>query len=338
MTVAVTVPVLDRLAEYAPATTLLAASSRTPVHAYLLVGQPSGTTEVGRAFAAALLCRNGGCGECRDCRLALSGGHPDVLEVERVGPAISVDQADAIVQAAFKTPVEGDRKVIVVREAQLMRAEAAAKLLKTVEEPPASTVFVLEAEAVPPELVTIRSRCVATEVPALSHDAIVGRLVADGVAAEVAEQAAAAARGNLGRAMLLAGDADLAGRQDRFATVLDRLDGTGATVAREVDALLAAIDAAATPLRERQAAEVERFEGRGRKELDDRHRRELRRNRTDELVAGLAAMAASARDRLIDGGSPSDLTAVAAIHEAIEALERNPNEALLLQHLLLRLR
>ncbi|MDQ1423295.1 MAG: polymerase subunit delta, partial [Acidimicrobiaceae bacterium] len=71
----------------------LAAAASAPVHAYLFVGPAgSGKRAAGRAFAAALICADGGCGHCRDCRLALAGQHPDIREVERTGPAISVEQ------------------------------------------------------------------------------------------------------------------------------------------------------------------------------------------------------------------------------------------------------
>jgi DNA polymerase III subunit delta' len=333
-----TVAVLERSAIFGDAATALAAASRQPVHAYMLVGRSSSTVELSRAFAAALLCPNGGDGTCRSCELALVGAHPDQLEVERVGAAITVEQADQIVHAAMRSPVEGTRKVIAIREAHLMRAEAAAKLLKTVEEPPTSTVFVIEAETIPPELVTIQSRCVLVTVPTLSVDVIAERLVGEGIEPTAAAAAAEASGADLARARLLATDPALASRRHRFATIPERLDGTGATVAAEVDALLAAIDDAATPLKERQAAEVERFEGRGRKELDDRHRRELRRHRTEELQAGLASLGATYRERLVHGGDRRDAEAVVAVHDAIEALVRNPNEPLLLQALLLSLR
>ncbi len=72
----------------------LVEAAAAPVHAYLLAGPPgSGKSQAARAFAAALLCPYGGDGTCRDCRLALAGEHPDVREVERTGPAITIDQA-----------------------------------------------------------------------------------------------------------------------------------------------------------------------------------------------------------------------------------------------------
>ena len=118
----------------------LQASAANPLHAYLFVG-PSGSTknEAARAFAALLLAGVDD-PQARDARLALAGQHPDVREFARVGAAISKDQADEIVRLAALAPNEGNRKVLILDEFHLLSGEAAAKLLKTIEEPPDSTV------------------------------------------------------------------------------------------------------------------------------------------------------------------------------------------------------
>jgi DNA polymerase-3 subunit delta' len=327
----------------------LQAASVAPVHAYLFVGPAgSGKRAAARAFAAALLCREGACGACRDCRLALAGEHPDLREVERVGPAISADQAEEIIRLASRAPVEGQRKVLVLDEFHLLRAEAAARLLKTIEEPAASTVFLVLADDVPPELVTIASRCVRIEFRTIPDAVVSEALRAAGVEPEAAAEAARGAGGDLDRAFLLAHDPGLAARRHAFADLPNRLDGTGASVATAVDELMGLIEGAAAPLQERQAGEAADVDARiaqfgergsGKKALEERHKRELRRHRTDELKAGLAALAGTYREHLAHGGADprAAVEAVTAVHETIEAMERNPNEALLLQSLLLRL-
>jgi DNA polymerase-3 subunit delta' len=108
--------------------------------------------------------------------------------------------------------------------------------------------------------------------------------------------------------------------------------------------------AAVAPLEARHRAEMaaleERVEltgerGAGRKELSERHRRELRRLRTDELRLGLLTVQACYRDALVAGaprvGAGACIEAIDAIHAATESLNHNPNEGLLLQSLLLRL-
>lgn len=327
----------------------LLAASADPVHAYLFVG-PTGTGKrtAARAFAALLVDPTGD-PSGRDARLALAGEHPDVREVQRVGAAISVDQAADVIRIAALAPSEGHRKVLILDEFHLLAAPAAAMLLKSIEEPPPSTVFVILADQVPPELVTIASRCVRVEFRPLSDASIHAALLADGVPDDVAVRAAHSAGGDLGRARLLASDAGLVERRRAFSHVAERLDGTGSTVCRVVDELLGLIDAAADPLKERQQTEIAELDARvaqlgergsGRKTLEDRHKRELRRHRVDELRSGLGVIAGTYRDRLATGEAhhaPSLAQAVVDVHDAVEALERNPNEALLLQALLLRL-
>ena len=333
------------------AVTFLERSAATPVHAYLFVGPPGvGKRAAGRAFAARLISREPGIdGLSRDERLALAGEHPDVREVARVGASITVEQAGEIVRVAALAPSEGRRKVMILDEFHLLAPAAAAKLLKTIEEPPESTVFVVLAEQLTPELVTIASRCVRVDFRSLSEESIAAELVRSGIGPETADLAARSSSGSLDRARLLAADPTLTERRATFARVPDRLDGTGRVVMAVVDELLGAIDAAAEPLKQRQLAEIAVLEeriaaagerGSGRKALEERHKRELRRHRTDELKGGLGVLAGRYRDALAGGEAhhaPSIVQAVHDIHGAVESLERNPNEALLLQALALKL-
>jgi DNA polymerase-3 subunit delta' len=327
----------------------LRAAAADPVHAYLFVG-PAGSTKLAaaRAFAASLLDASAD-PESRDSRLALAGEHPDVREVHRVGAAISKDQAEEIVHLASLTPAEGRRKVLILDEFHLLRPEGAARLLKTIEEPPASTVFVILADDIPHDLVTIASRCVRVDFHALPDTLVAEALESEGAEPADAGLAARLAGGNLDRARLLAADPAVAVRTTAFARLPHRLDGTGHTVCLAVEELTGLIDAAAAPLRERQAHEAadlqEQMEelgerGSGQKRLEDRHKRELRRHRIDELKAGLAITAGAYRDALVQGSVHHPQAAMAAVHdlhETIEALDRNPNELLQLQALFLRL-
>jgi len=173
--------------------------------------------------------------------------------------------------------------------------------------------------------------------------------VAEGVAAEAAEAVAALASGRLDRARLLANDPGFADRRSVWRAVPARLDGTGAAVAvvaSDLAELLGSAGVAALEARqaEERAELEERVErtgerGAGRKVLADRHKRELRRLRHDELRFGLATLAGAYGEALVDGtGDPrSCMAAVAAIQASAEAMIRNPTEALLLQDLLLRL-
>ena len=321
-------------------------AAEQPVHAYLFIG-PAGSTkkEAARAFAALLIAGVDDPAQ-RDVDLVLRGEHPDVKEVVRTGPRIFFDQAREIVRLASLAPSEGDRKVMILEEFHLLGPDGAALLLKTIEEPPDSTVFLIIADFIPHDLVTVSSRCARIDFRLVDEQHIADRLVSEGVDPDSAAEAAAAAAGNLDRARVLAADPELAARRRAFAEVPHRLDGNGATVMRIVDELTAMIESAAAPLAARHAREVTDLDeriarygerGSGKKTLDERHKRELRRHRTDEWLAGLTVVAGTYRDALVAGRAqrPDAIAeAVTRIHHAMEAFERNPNEALLLQALL----
>ena len=342
---AATASIWDAVVGQPVAVERLTRAAAAPVHAYLFVG-PAGSTKkkAARAFASLLL----GCADPtqRTADLAGRGEHPDIHEVARVGASITFAQAREIVRLASLAPIEGDRKVMILDEFHLVSPEGAAILLKTIEEPPPSTTFLILADFVPHDLVTISSRCARIGFRTIQASDIEQRLREEGVTETAAREAAASAGGSIERARVLASDPDLADRRRAFATVPRRLDGTGSTVMQIVDDLVARIEAAATPLAERQAAEIADLDdriarygerGSGRKTLEDRHKRELRRHRTDELLAGLTVIAGSYRDAIVDGtaGDPTQVAAgVARIHAAMEAFERNPNETLMLQDLL----
>ncbi|MBI3257650.1 MAG: hypothetical protein HYZ59_07685 [Actinobacteria bacterium] len=326
----------------------LRAAATHPVHAYLLVGPPGrGSHDAAMAFAGALLCAEGGCGHCRTCRLALAGEHPDVSLFEPEGAFLLRSDAEEIIRVAARSPVEGDRKVLVLTDFHRVR-EVGPMLLKTIEEPPASTIFVIVADTVVPELVTIASRCVRVTFDPIPEDMLVSLLVGRGVVREKALAAAQAAAGDFTRASLLVGDEHLASRRSFWAQVPHRLDETGATVAVLTEEALTLVEEAAGPLRVAQEEALRRMEehvatygerGSGRRRLEATQRRELRRHRAEELRFGLAVLAGCYRDALAVGGSATSeaLASLDAIQRSAENLVRNPSESLLLQALFLRL-
>ncbi len=336
------------------AVSLLQASVPNPVHAYLFVGAPgSGKQAAALRFGAALVCPYGGCGRCNSCARALIQAHPDVLVVEREGASISVDQAREIIRLAARSPLEGDRKVLILVDFHLV-TQAAPTLLKIIEEPPPSTVFIVLAEQITSELVTIASRCVTVGFAPLSVEAITRALVAEGAELDVAEKSAAASGGRLDRARLLATDPALGQRVSFWQMVPQRLNGTGAAVSVLADEAVGLLDAAAVaPLEARQAAELAHLEarleatgGRGgigqRKELMERHKRELKRLRDDEVRLGLGVIQQIYRQTLVQPDTSAldvkaALGAIQRISSANEQLVRNPNLALWFRALFLDL-
>lgn len=337
----------------------LRAAAPDPVHAYLFLGPPgSGAQTAARVFAGEVLAATADDdeGAVRHRTLAATDQHPDITVVRREGASILARQADEIVRMASMKPVEGARKVLILDEFHLVADATAGKLLKTVEEPPGGTVFVVLAEDVPDELVTIASRCVRVDFPAVSAAGVAEVLVAEGLDPGRADEVAAASHGDVERARLLAGDERFALRVAAWRDVPGRLDGSGAVVAQVVAELRAGIDDASTSLAQRHEVEVAQLEerierygqrGAGARQLGESHRRQLRRLRSDEVRMGLGEMAHVYRDRLVaqaEAGGPGAearaeeaAAALSAINDAVDAMVRNPNEELLLQALLLRL-
>ncbi|MEW6472686.1 MAG: DNA polymerase III subunit delta' [Actinomycetota bacterium] len=325
-----------------------------PSHAYLLAGpRGSGVLEAARCFAAALVCPDGGCGACNACRRARSARHPDVIEVEPAGTFVVVDQVEEMMREAFTSPFEAERKVILVTEADRMNEPAANKLLKTLEEPPARTHFLLLSEAPDELLPTVRSRCQRIDFAALSDADVTAALVSLGVTPEAAAGAARLASGRLDRARSLAGQGlGLAALRAAALEVAASLDGTGAAAAIGAEGLQAVLTDTLAGLERDQKAEAKALEAelteagypdrlarRLRRDLEQRQQRAARRARTDALAEIVTALEWFYRDALVAGSGPAAVAALDACAEARRIIVARTaiNEALLLEHLLVHL-
>lgn len=199
-----------------------ALSPGTMTHAWLITGPPgSGRSVAALCFAAALQCTSTadpGCGDCRACTTTMAGTHADVRRVIPEGLSIGVDEMRAIVQIASRRPTTGHHQIVVIEDADRLTEGAANALLKVVEEPPPSTVFLLCAPSVDPEdiAITLRSRCrhVALVTPATESIAQV-LIDRDGLDAETANWAASVSGGHVGRARRLATDPDARKRREQ---------------------------------------------------------------------------------------------------------------------------
>ncbi|MBI3072660.1 MAG: hypothetical protein HYY84_11150 [Deltaproteobacteria bacterium] len=150
-------------------------------HAWILAGLDiERATSLAKTFAAVLLCPNAtdeACGACGPCARIAAGTHADFILVAPEGEGstrvIKIDTIRTVVHAVSLAPLEGERKVVVVRDAGRMTRDAQNALLKTLEEPPASTTLVLVAHQIEALLPTIRSRClkVSMKLRPLTHDA-----------------------------------------------------------------------------------------------------------------------------------------------------------------------
>jgi DNA polymerase-3 subunit delta' len=177
-------------------------------HAWLITGPPgSGRSTLALAFAASLICPNGGCGECIDCRNVAVGMHPDVEHIVPEGIIYKVAETRSLIERAALLPTRSPWQVIVVEDVDRFRLDAASTLLKTLEEPPPQTVWLLCAPTVDDVYPTIRSRCrhVLLTTPTLQDIAaqLTSRFSIDPA---MAAFAARAAQGHIGRARAIATD------------------------------------------------------------------------------------------------------------------------------------
>ncbi len=334
-----------------------------PVHAYLLVGpRGSGVEEAARCFAASLVTSDD---DERAWDLALRGVHPDVVEVDPPATQIRIEDAQTVVDEVSRSPIEGERKVVVLFDAERLRLNEAAanKLLKILEEPPPRAVIILVTSGADQLLPTIRSRCQRVDFAYLGADSVAAALVADGVPEARAALLARLAGGRIDRARAL--DGRLGPVRDAFVSVAAGVDGSGGAVAVHAERVQVAMQEALAGLEAAQAEEAEllaaELEAAGYPErtrraqlrrLEERHKRAHRRARIDALVEGITALETVYRDAL--AGSPDErlnldcdvlavnpraaAAALDACRDARQAIaEFNPNETLLVERLFLHL-
>lgn len=209
-------------------------------HAYLFAGPPGvGKRTTALALAAAIACQDApgiGCGRCSACQRIAAGEHPDVLHIvpdrAKARPEIKIEQVreELLPRLAF-LPNESPSRIVLLEDADLMNTIAANALLKTLEEPPNGTRFVLTCDApsrLPP---TIPSRCQMVRFAPLSEGALVELLTArHGFAAADARAAARLAEGSPGSALAVASSGDAATQADLARRVLAAaLDRHGAS-------------------------------------------------------------------------------------------------------------
>ena len=148
----------------------------------------------------------------------MAGTHADVRRIVPEGLSIGVDEMRNIVQIASRRPGTGRWQIVLIEDADRLTEGAANALLKVVEEPPPSTVFLLCAPSVDPEdiAITLRSRCRHVALVTPPVDAIARVLIeTDALPEEDARWAASVSGGHVGRARRLATDEEARERRQR---------------------------------------------------------------------------------------------------------------------------
>lgn len=192
-------------------------------HALLLVGQPGiGKGMIALALAAAVLCETNGeppCGVCPACRHLAQGNHPDLFRFESSKETLKIEQMRELQSAAALAPVLGGRRVVILEDAERLTLPAANSLLKILEEPSDSLLFILTAGSPHSLLSTIISRCRVFALAPAATDVLAVALAAKGYPAKQAAVAARLSGGRMGRALALLEPGGFAARDKALAIV-----------------------------------------------------------------------------------------------------------------------
>lgn len=275
---------------------LLQSELATPAQAYLFVGPSNiGKATVALRFSAALV----GGENLEAIRRAKTGSHPDLILVAPEGRAsITVDQARRVVAGAVRTPLEADRKVFLFEEASMLTDEAANALLKTLEEPIASTTFVLVAESEDDLPATVASRCRTIVFGRVPETDIAEGLVEHGVAPNRALEAAKISGGRPGLALALAREPRVASFRDTWLAVPERVTDHPGDAFRLAEEVMVATEPLLEAVKQRQESERERDHPDGNipRVVAERQQRELARASDALFATGLELLATFYRD------------------------------------------
>ena len=204
-----------------------AISSGKISHAYIINGERSSGKEfIARVFAMALQCEREGiepCGECRSCRQALGNNQPDIIYVSHEKPnTIGVEDIRTQINGDIGLkPYASPYKIYIMNEGEKMTVQAQNALLKTLEEPPEYAVILILTTQVEALLPTILSRCVVLNMKPVP-DALVKKYLMEelGVPDYKANICVAFARGNVGKAKLLASSEEFEKVKDEAVTLV----------------------------------------------------------------------------------------------------------------------
>ena len=207
--------VISILKDAVEASRMVDNKTQSMTNTWLFTGPPgSGRSNAAIAFAAALVCKDGGCSKCNDCMSTIIGTHADVELIKTAGLSIKIDEVRELISRASWAPSVANYRVVVMEDADRLTESAANALLKVIEEPGLRTIWLLCAPTLTDVLPTIRSRCRHLSLRTPSTKAIAKLLIErDGVESSTADFVARASSGHIGRARRLATDS--AARENR---------------------------------------------------------------------------------------------------------------------------
>jgi DNA polymerase-3 subunit delta' len=160
------------------------------------------------------------CGTCASCKRIARGVHPDVLIVEPGDSgAIKIEQVRDVVDRAAYRPFEGRRRVVIIDHADALVVQAQNALLKTLEEPPPASVFILITSRPDALLPTVLSRCPRLRFRPLAEADVAAALIKQGRTEAEARATAAMADGSIGQALAASGTDLVAARNAALRTL-----------------------------------------------------------------------------------------------------------------------
>ena len=222
-------PFADVIGQDGPKRKIRAALARQAIgHAYLFSGDDGiGKRLLALRFAQALSCETppstsqpDACGQCRACRQIASGTYPDLLIVEpeqdKANPQIKIDQVREIERHVIYRPLLSARKICVIDDADRLTVNAANAFLKTLEDPPDHSLFILVTSQPLRLLPTVRSRCLTLRFSPATPEQFQGALaLKQAMAIEDARFLSQVCRNRIGVA-LRTELSELRSRHDRF--------------------------------------------------------------------------------------------------------------------------
>lgn len=359
--------VWDRFVGHPRVLKVLQGAAGRPTGTYLLVGSSgAGKSMAARVLAAALICPDA-CGECHSCERVFRQLHPDVMLLQPEGYTYRVEVLRSAAAAAAQTPIEAAHRVFIIEEADRIPERSQNALLKALEEPNASVVWVLLTDAVDAFLPTVLSRCQIIDFPPVGEHALLEQLqsgysLSEDEASGLIETAHADPDAII-RLIEQPEEADLRTKARRLATIEDLTLSEALKAAEGVMKLAADARARVEKAQAQRLAELTEVSGKEglatwKKRQAERDKRQLRRVESEVYIAFLYWMAVTCRQlAALSAGSsgpapePDPQWQLAAARrgpgfwvdmmqrclEAQMAIRNNANSALVIEALLLRL-
>ncbi|QXM06880.1 DNA polymerase III subunit delta' [Crassaminicella indica] len=197
-------------------------------HAYIFEGPKGvGKAQIALVFAKAIQCKNyyeDVCNHCSSCLKVNTNNHPDIKMIEPEGKSIKNNQIEDFQQDLLRKPYESNKKIYIIKDANLMTDSAQNRLLKTLEEPPAYAVIILLSTNANSFLPTIKSRCQILKFHPIGEKIIEDILVNKyGMQTDEAKVLAAFSDGSLGKALKLKESEEFKIKREETIKVIEKL-------------------------------------------------------------------------------------------------------------------